>query len=239
MWCASAGETGCDQEAARAFIDGGWERVDFQLHCPPSVDRSDICRIKPLGCYMSTPDLGLVARRVLNRSVFVASALAFPPCRDSSCSREDREVFRVSYWTTVFRLDQEIQLALGICPFTLPCLPAPVACLGDELAASLLWTASLEASLLHSAQEAGSNSDHAVNPSPRSSVPWVSSRINTNAQDFIAWEVDRSASVQANPVTPVSSVVSSPSSDSLANISTESPVSSDGAGLSEDDSQES
>ena len=100
---------------------------------------------------MSTPDLCLVARRVLDRAVFIASAHASSPGRDSSYSFEEREAFRVSYWTTVLGLDQEIQLALGICPFTLPCLPASVACLGDKLAALLLQTPSI--------QEAGLSSD--------------------------------------------------------------------------------
>ena len=73
---------------------------------------------------MSFRDLGVVAKRVLDRAVFIATAAVYPPCRDSSSSAEEREAFRVSYWSSVAQFDQAIQLSLGICPFAQPLLPA-------------------------------------------------------------------------------------------------------------------
>ena len=169
---------------------------------------------------MSARDLGVVARRVLYRAVFIATAAVYPPCRDSSSSSEERELFRVSYWTTVAHLDQAIQLSLGICPFAQPSLPASAACLGEELVETLR---------LLPLQQADSSSS-------TSAVPWVSSRLNTLAVQFIAREIGRRVTTSADPATPPSSVVSSPSSDSLANVSTESPPSSSGSSQSEDES---
>ena len=177
---------------------------------------------------MSALDLSIVARRVLDRVVFIATAAAYPPCRDPSSSSEERELFRFSYWTTASHLDQAIQLALGICPFAQPSLPASAACLGEELVESLRLTASSEASLFPSQQADSSSST--------STAPWVSSRLNTLAVQFIAWEIGRRVTTSADPATPPSSGVSPPSSDSLANVSTESPASSIGSSQSENDS---
>ena len=176
---------------------------------------------------MSSRDLGVVAKRVLDRAVFIATAAVYSPCRDSSSSAEEREIFRVSYWTSVAQFDQAIQLSLGICPFTQPLLPASAACLGEELVETLRLAASPEDPPLP-VQQADSSSS-------TSSVPWVSSRLNSLAVQFIAREISRQETLSAEVETPPSSVISSPSSDSLANVSTESPPSSCGLGQSDEE----
>ena len=175
---------------------------------------------------MSVRDLGVVARRVLDRAVFIATAAAYPSCRDSSSSPEERELFRVSYWTTVARLDQAIQLSLGICPFAQPFLPASVVCLGEELVATLSLPLTEDPSLVVPQVDGSSSA---------STVPWVSSRLNSLAVQFIAREISRQETFSAAVETPPSSVISSPSSDSLANVSTESPPSSCGLGQSDEE----
>ena len=176
---------------------------------------------------MSTRELGVVAKRVLDRAVFIATAAVYPPCRDSSSSAEEREAFRVSYWSSVAQFDQAIQLSLGICPFAQPLLPASAICLGEELVATLSLAASTEDPSLLVPQVDGSSS--------ASTVPWVPSRLNSLAVQFIAREISRQETYSAAVETPPSSVLSSPSSDSLANVSTESPPSSCGLGRSDEE----
>ena len=175
---------------------------------------------------MSSRDLGIVAKRVLDRAVFIATAAVYPPCRDSSSSAEEREAFRVSYWSSVAQLDQAIQLSLGICPFAQPLLPASAVCLGEELVATLSLALTEDPSLLVPREDGSSSA---------STVPWVSSRLHSLAVQFIAREISRQATFSAAVETPPSSVFSSPSSDSLANVSTESPPSSCGLGQSDEE----
>ena len=175
---------------------------------------------------MSSRDLGVVAKRVLDRAVFIATAAVYPPCRDSSSSVEEREAFRVSYWSSVAQHDQAIQLSLGICPFAQPLLPASAVCLGEELVETLSLALTEDPSLIVPQVDGSSSA---------STVPWVSSRLNSLAVQFIAREISRQETFSAAVETPPSSVFSSPSSDSLANVSTESPPSSCGLGRSDEE----
>ena len=175
---------------------------------------------------MSFRDFGVVAKRVLDRAFFIATAAVYPPCRDSSSSAEEREVFRVSYWSSVAQFDQAIQLSLGICPFAQPFLPASVVCLGEELVETLSLPLTEDPSLVVPQVDGSSSA---------STVPWVPSRLNSLAVQFIAREISRQETYSAAVETPPSSVLSSPSSDSLANVSTESPPSSCGLGRSDEE----